>query len=161
MPFAVYNDFAGSIGGPIKKNKTFFFADYEGSRNHGAAVVTRQYAAGRMADGRLQRAAGERQGREEPLHRPAFREQRYPAGMISPVSQKLQDYLLSATQLRQRRATTARNWCGNLPRITDFNIVDGRVDHYFSERDTVFGRVSYHRAADRRAARPAASRWNI
>ena len=39
VPFGVYNDFAGSIGGPIKKNKTFFFADYEGSRNHSAAVV--------------------------------------------------------------------------------------------------------------------------
>ena len=33
VPFGVYNDFAGSIGGPIRKNKTFFFADYEGSRN--------------------------------------------------------------------------------------------------------------------------------
>jgi Carboxypeptidase regulatory-like domain len=40
VPFGVYNDFAGSIGGPIRKNKTFFFADYEGSRNHRATVVT-------------------------------------------------------------------------------------------------------------------------
>ena len=39
---------------------------------------------------------------------------------------------------------TAGNWCGNLPSDHDFNIMDGRVDHYFSERDTVFGRYSYH-----------------
>ena len=33
------NQFGGSIGGPIKKNKTFFFGDYEGSRNRRSAVV--------------------------------------------------------------------------------------------------------------------------
>ena len=31
-PFRVYNNFGSSAGGPIKKNKAFFFADYEGSR---------------------------------------------------------------------------------------------------------------------------------
>ena len=28
------NQFGGTAGGPIKKNKTFFFADYEGTREH-------------------------------------------------------------------------------------------------------------------------------
>ena len=39
VPFVAYNDFAGSFGGPIRKNKTFFFADYEGSRKHNATVL--------------------------------------------------------------------------------------------------------------------------
>jgi hypothetical protein len=29
-----YNDFGGTFGGPIQKDKTFFFVDYEGTRNH-------------------------------------------------------------------------------------------------------------------------------
>lgn len=39
VPFVVYNDFAASMGGPIRKNKTFFFADFEGSRRHNVAVL--------------------------------------------------------------------------------------------------------------------------
>lgn len=35
-----YNDFGGTIGGPIKKNKTFFFADYEGWRQHTLGTFT-------------------------------------------------------------------------------------------------------------------------
>ena len=54
VPFGVYNDFAGSIGGPIRKNKTFFFADYEGSRNHRATVVNDNTPLDCLADGRLQ-----------------------------------------------------------------------------------------------------------
>ena len=40
-PHLVRNTFGGSIGGPIIKNKLFFFATYEGQRTHETAVVTR------------------------------------------------------------------------------------------------------------------------
>jgi len=33
-----YNDFGGSIGGPIIKDRLFFFSDYEATRSHGATV---------------------------------------------------------------------------------------------------------------------------
>lgn len=33
-----YNEFGGSIGGPILKNKLFFFTDYQGIRSHGSSV---------------------------------------------------------------------------------------------------------------------------
>jgi Carboxypeptidase regulatory-like domain/TonB dependent receptor len=33
-----YDDFGGSIGGPIVKGKLFFFSDYEAVRNHGSTV---------------------------------------------------------------------------------------------------------------------------
>ena len=36
-PFRVYNDGAVSFGGPIRHDKTFFFADYENSINHAQA----------------------------------------------------------------------------------------------------------------------------
>jgi hypothetical protein len=144
VPFAVYHDFAGSIGGPIRKNKTFFFTDYEGSRNHGAAVLTLNtpLAPWRTADFSGLLASGKVV--KNPFTGEPFENNIIPSNMISPVSQKLQDIFFPQPNCGSA-ATTARDWCGNLPRSTDFNIVDGRVDHYFSERDTVFARVSYHR----------------
>ena len=50
------NQFGGSIGGPIRKDKTFFFADYEGIRQSKGVgrtdVVPSLAARGLMADGK-------------------------------------------------------------------------------------------------------------
>ena len=40
-PHLVRNTFGTSIGGPIIKNRMFFFATYEGQRTHETAIVTR------------------------------------------------------------------------------------------------------------------------
>ncbi|HEY3039494.1 MAG TPA: carboxypeptidase-like regulatory domain-containing protein, partial [Pyrinomonadaceae bacterium] len=40
-PFLLDNRFGGTFGGPIFKNKTFFFLNYEGRRNPNSATVTR------------------------------------------------------------------------------------------------------------------------
>jgi len=42
IPSLHYNDFGGTLGGPIQKNKTFFFFDFEGSRVRSLAT----FAAG-------------------------------------------------------------------------------------------------------------------
>jgi len=40
LPPLRYNDFGATVGGPIQKEKTFFFADYEGSRQHTLSTFT-------------------------------------------------------------------------------------------------------------------------
>jgi hypothetical protein len=43
--------YGGTIGGPIKKNKLFFFGDYEGFRNHSAGSGTASVATALMRQG--------------------------------------------------------------------------------------------------------------
>ena len=47
-PTPVYrqNQFGGTLGGPIKKDKTFFFLDYQGTRQTQAPTVTTQLPSG-------------------------------------------------------------------------------------------------------------------
>jgi hypothetical protein len=50
-PHLVRNTFGSSIGGPIVKNRLFFFATYEGQRTHESAVATRLVPSANMRKG--------------------------------------------------------------------------------------------------------------
>jgi hypothetical protein len=50
-PHLVRNTFGGSVGGPIVKNRLFFFATYEGQRTHETAIATRLVPSGNMRNG--------------------------------------------------------------------------------------------------------------
>ena len=52
-PHLIRNTFGGSIGGPIVRNRLFFFATYEGQRTHESAVVTRIVPSANLRKGLL------------------------------------------------------------------------------------------------------------
>ena len=84
-PQNVQNQFGGNVGGPVVKDKLFFFFDYEGTRirprrfahhHRSAAERTRR----RVHNGRFRRCPRELPRALRPHHGPAVRGQHHPRG---------------------------------------------------------------------------------
>jgi hypothetical protein len=144
VPWRVYHNIAASAGGPVKKNKIFFFADYEGAREHALRTITQSepLPAWRIGDfSSLGRAL------IDPTTGAPFPGMAIPASRISPVSQKIQDYAYPLPN-RGVPGTLSNNWSLNVPGTTGmtvFNSLDERADFNLSPRDSVFGRASWRR----------------
>ncbi len=129
-PKLVYNQFGGSIGGPIKKNKVFFFGDYEGT-------VDRRLADGRVSVPTLSMRNGDLTASPSRIFDPftgnpdgsgktEFTNKVIPSTSIDPIAQKIlsfiplpnlpvsgfvNDYYATGSYLFDRRAgDTKINW---------------------------------------------------
>ncbi len=144
-PFRVYNNLAASLGGPIRKNKTFFFADYEASREAAKQPMTGNTPLVPWRGGNF---SGLSKSITDPLTGRPFPGNSVPASRVSPVSQKLQEYFYPLPNFGPPDLQSG-NWRGVLPGqnigYTRFDNFDIRVDHNFREQDRVFTRVSYRR----------------
>jgi hypothetical protein len=146
VPYRNYNDFGASLGGPIKKGRSFFFLDYEGSRESTQVIDTLNVPL-----------PGWRTGDFSSLSTPVinpytgqpFTGNIIPSNLISPVSVKIQslyfpfqpNYGPPGLQAGNYRALYRPGNNG----VTQYNRFDTRVDHNFSSKDTMFGRLSYNR----------------
>ena len=160
------NQFGGVIGGPIKRNKTFFFADYEGTRIRQAIPITSSVPTA------LQRSSGytnfsdlitfqsgsrrDALGRNFPsgtvfdpsttrlvpggtaFVREPFANNTVPASRLNPNAVKLLELFPNPTN-----AGIFNNFNVTRGNIDDTNGIDTRIDHNFSERDQIFGRYSF------------------
>ena len=139
VPYHVYNDFVFSFGGPIKKNKTFFFVNYDQEHNRGQTVVTANdpLAAWRTGD-----FTGT--SIKDPLTGQAFANNQIPASRISSQGSKVLSIFYPLPNFGPPTLQSG-NWRGNRPSIGYIKITDGRVDHNFTDRDAVFGHILYKR----------------
>jgi Carboxypeptidase regulatory-like domain/TonB-dependent Receptor Plug Domain/TonB dependent receptor len=140
IPVLIRNQFGGAIGGPIKKDKLFFFADYEGNRQ-----VQGQYTTATIPN--AQQRAGvfvDTTGTPVPLVNP-ITGQNYPNGVVPQSDWTPLAKLVIAALPSPNVPNSFSNNYASLPKasLTD-NKGDGRVDYYFSPKTTIFGRVSNH-----------------
>ena len=143
VPFRVYNDFGVAVGGPIRKNKMFFFGDYEGSRESTAVIDTLNVPLPQWQTGNFMNTTV-----MNPYTSEAFQNNQIPQGLISPVSQAIQKlYFLSPNYgAPGLQAGNYRNLFkpGNNG-VTIYNRFDTRVDYTLSPRDMLYGAFSYNR----------------
>ncbi len=95
-PLSIYNNYGGTIGGPIKKNKLFFFYSFDGSRQRQGAVGRYSVPTADLRTGDFS-ASGTTiydpsTGNADGTGRTPFALNRIPPNQISPIAQKIQNY---------------------------------------------------------------------
>jgi len=146
------NQFGGSIGGPIRRNRSFFFYNYDGFRERRGVVRTRTVplAAWRAGDfSGLERSvltpAGPT-GQRLLLYDPATGSQQPFAGnmitpdRLDPVARKALSLLPLPNRAPDNPITQTGNWQENSVNAVNRDQHTLRVDHSVGERTQIFGR---------------------
>ena len=132
------NQYGLTVGGPIRRNRTFFFADWQGTRLR--TGITRQSVVPTVA----QRGGVFTSTIYDPASSPRtpFPNNTVPSSRFDPLAaQVLQHY-------PSPNAAAANNFILTGVEPDDQDQFDGRVDHLFNEKHRAFVRYSYLRDND-------------
>src|SRR5215467_10998536 len=139
IPGTLRNQFGGSIGGPIKKDKFFFFGDYQGTRSKigGSRLLTVPTLAARSGD-----LSAYGVDIFDPQTGLQFPGNRIPSGRLSPQAQNLLK-LIPTPNATGTDNGTRNNYVASGSEIFDNNTFDVRIDNRISEKLNLFGRYSF------------------
>jgi hypothetical protein len=138
-PQKTANTFGGSFSGPVIRNHTFFFVDYEGMRYRSGTTVqnTVPTAAMRVGDFSLERGTV-----RDPLTGEAFPGNRVPDSRISPIAKKIINYY-PLPNFGRTDVETSGNFRENRAAPILSDQYDIRIDHLLTNKQQIFGRWTW------------------
>ena len=152
-PHLVRNEFGASLGGPVIKNRTFFFGAWEEFRLRQATTTPSRVWTQAMRQGDFSGLV-DSAGRKITLYDPwsvgpgptysktPFPNNQLPISKLSPLAK----YVFSVTPLPTDpnvNPLVADNYFGVAPTNINQRSFTGRGDHRLGDKDQIFGRFSY------------------
>ncbi len=142
-PVFIRNQYGGTLGGPIVRNKTFFFGSFQGSNLRQATTQLNTIPVGDWRGGNFSGVPGltiydPASGNADGIGRTPFANNVIPQNRFHPVSRILTP-LIPATNV----PGLINNIVGNVGFLQNGYNYDGRVDHNFNERNSIFLKYNY------------------
>ncbi len=145
-PTYIRNQFGAAVGGPIIKNKTFFYGAYQGLYLRQSATTVTSVPDPAWLRGNFSAVPG--LTLYDPFSgnaatgtgRTPFANNVIPDNRISPITSKLLQYIPGPNT-----SGFTNNYNTNVPFLYDGNTYDGRVDHNFTDSTKLFVKANYSR----------------
>lgn len=161
VPQRIFNQFGGIIGGPIKRDKLFFFADYQGTRNRAQAIYNLTIPTAKNLTGDFSDVLGPAVGTDA-LGRTIYKNQVFDPSTTRTVNGSVVRDPFAGNVIPQNRwdsvatkvaalfakptnAGLSNNYYSLQRGGFNHDQADGRVDYQISQNDLTFVRLSYDR----------------
>lgn len=137
------NEYGGSLGGPVLRNKLFFFGNFEGFRQTASVTLTTQMPTLALRNGDFTGLGAIR----DPFNGGApFPNNRIPADRISSVAKGLDRFFSDPNLTTANPGGLGNNFTTNVAALEPFDRYTGRVDYNATAKDRITGR--YFRSAN-------------
>lgn len=133
-----FNQFGGTVGGPVLRGRTFFFFGYEGTRSDRQTTGTTTTATEAMRRGDFSALSTPIR---DPFTQQPFAGNIIPDNRLSSQARALLQYIPAPT----REGLTA-NYVATSQTDETENQYFGRIDHQLSQSTSLFGRVAFRKA---------------